>query len=174
MKFSTLARSIGLPLSRRQSSRTWEWDGRSLALMESSKRKRGMRSLIHDLCHWLTCTPRRRQRNEFGLGTTAGPALPARRYVSEAVAQREEEAVCVLSCLVERLMGFDEGGPDGPFIFYSMDQASVTTLTCWRLLEKRGVFEALERCFDREAVRLHSAWVLKACRRILAKPKDSH
>lgn len=167
--FKSLAKSIGVLLSRRHSSRSWEWNGTSLALMEARERERCQRSLIHDLCHWMTCTPMRRARNEFGLGTSPGNAQPARRSVSKIDAQHEEEAVCILSCLVERLLEFDDGGPDGPFYFYSMEHASIKTLACWRLLERRGALKALEGSFSEEEIRRESARVLRRCRTILSE-----
>lgn len=171
MTFKELAKAIRLPLSRRQSTGSWEWNGRSLALLESPGRERDTRTLIHDMSHWLTSTPRRRARNEFGLGSSVGPSNAARRFISADDAQREEEAVCILSCIIERLLKFEKDGPDGPFGYYSMDHAFSKTLTCWRLLKSRGVFEVLGGSFSRDEIRGQSAWVLKKCRDYM-RPRD--
>lgn len=65
--------------------------------------KRAVYDLIHELCHWLVCTPKRRKMIEFGLGkgfSTDDVYLES--TVSKRLSQFEEDCACILSFILLR------------------------------------------------------------------------
>jgi hypothetical protein len=65
------------------------------------KNDRAVYDLIHELCHWIVCTPKRRRLVEFGLGKGfSTDDIYLESTVSKKVSQFEEDCACILSFIL--------------------------------------------------------------------------
>lgn len=106
-------------------SKLWKWsksiaEGFGLSVVYTYKGKYGYENsrirvtpsrrasldLLHELCHWIICSPDRRNREEFGLGPGFSTDGYVKRFVRPDTAQKEEEIVCILSFLILKEQGY--------------------------------------------------------------------
>jgi len=125
------------------------------------------RELVHNAAHWLVATPRRRLMPEFGLGSSpANTKYKAPSRVPDKDTYTEEAAVCVVSCVIERLLDYEEGGSEGAINEYSLGcDGHLSLRVLWALARRRGAFSVLRRVFGKTATRASAAFVLRAVRR---------
>jgi len=86
-----MARKLGIKLSKRHASDSYEWDGNSIAV---DNWERDASNIIHDIAHWLISDEDMRNIPDFGLGSGVDSGT-----LSDPLVQDEIEHELLASCL---------------------------------------------------------------------------
>lgn len=90
IRLTKLSKKIGVTLNwKRKPSDSFQWDGTDIACKEQDAS-----NIIHDIAHWIICTPARRKVEDFGLGPgpDSGESCTTMVLTGKANSDEEEKA----------------------------------------------------------------------------------
>lgn len=128
----------------------YSWTGKRLIVHVNESGRKA--NYIHELGHWLICSPTRRRMRDFGLGPGFQSKGSAPLIVSDSFAQREEVMVCTFEVAAFDAWGLDWQEPARVNSYEDWDRAKTwadyikidgLSETCVGQLNKRGLFKGI-------------------------------